>query len=101
MIAALVPLKALDQAKRRLAALLSQDERRSLCLAMLEDVLRALQAVPLVDHLAVVSPDPAVLARVRALGAEAMAEPPVCRGVNQALAHAATALTDRGADALL
>ena len=69
MIAAIVPVKALDQAKRRLASLLSQEERRRLSLAMLEDVLRAVQAVPRIDHVAVVSPDPAVLARVRKLGA--------------------------------
>ncbi len=101
MIAALVPVKALDQAKGRLAGLLTQDERRRLSLAMLEDVLRAVQAVPVVDHVAVVSPDPAVLASVRELGAEAMAEPSLCRGVNQALAHASAALTDRGVGVLV
>ena len=101
MIAALVPVKALDQAKGRLAALLSQEERRALALAMLEDVLRALQAVPCVDHVAVVSPDADVLARAEALGAEPLSEPPLCRGVNQALAHASVDLSGRGADALL
>ena len=63
MIAALVPAKALDQAKGRLAAVLSEDERRELALAMLEDVLRALQAVSRLDLIAVVSPDAEVLAR--------------------------------------
>jgi 2-phospho-L-lactate guanylyltransferase len=101
VIAALVPVKALDQAKGRLAALLSQEERRRLALAMLEDVLRALQAVPRVDHLAVVSPDADVLARAEKLGAEPLSEPPLCRGVNQALAHASAVLAGRGADALL
>ena len=101
MIAALVPVKALNLAKRRLAALLSQEERRALALAMLEDVLRALQAVPRVDHLAVVSPDVDALARAEELGAEPLSEPPLCRGVNQALAHASAALAGRGADALL
>ena len=101
MIAALVPVKALNQAKGRLANLLSQDERRALALAMLEDVLRALQAVPRVDHVAVVSPDADVLARAEELGAEPLSEPPLCRGVNQALAHASAALAGRGADALL
>jgi len=101
MIAALVPVKALDQAKGRLAALLSQEERRRLALAMLEDVLRALQAVPRVDQVAVVSPDADVLARAEELRAEPLSEPPLCRGVNQALAHASAALAGRGADALL
>lgn len=101
MIAALVPVKALDQAKGRLAALLSQDERRRLTLAMLEDVLGALQSVPRVDELAVVSPDADVLARAGELGAELLSEPPLCQDVNQALAHASAALSGRGADTLL
>lgn len=101
MIAALVPVKALDQAKGRLAALLSQDERRRLALTMLEDVLRALQVVPRVEHVAVVSRDADVLARVEELATEPLSEPPLCRGVNQALAHAAAALADKGANALL
>lgn len=101
MIAALVPVKALDEAKGRLADLLARDERRRLALAMLEDVLRALQAVPRIDHAAVVSPDAAVLDRARELGADPIAEPASCRGVNQALAHASAALAERGADALL
>jgi len=101
MIAALVPVKALEQAKGRLANLLSQDERRRLALAMLEDVLRALQAVPRVDHLAVVSPDANVLARAEELGAEPLPEPPLTRGLNQTLGHASAALMEQGADALL
>lgn len=101
MIAALVPVKALDRAKGRLADLLSQDERRRLALAMLEDVLRALQGVPRVDELAVVSPDTDVLARAGELGAEPLSDPPLYQGVNQALAHASSALSGRGADTLL
>jgi 2-phospho-L-lactate guanylyltransferase len=91
----------LDEAKGRLADLLARDERRRLALAMLEDVLRALQAVPRIDNVAVVSPDPTVLDRARELGAEPIAEPPLCRGVNQALTHASAALAGRDADALL
>ncbi len=101
MIAALVPAKALDQAKGRLAALLSEDERRRLALAMLEDVLRALQAVPSLDLIAVVSPDASVLARAENLGAEPIAEPPTVRGINQALAHGLSLMARRGVDALL
>jgi len=101
VIAALVPVKALAQAKGRLAALLSQEERRRLALAMLEDVLRALQAVPRVDHLAVVSPDADALARADELGADPLSEPPLTRGLNQTLGHASAALMGQGADALL
>jgi len=100
VIAAIVPVKALDQAKGRLATMLSQEERRRLSLAMLEDVLSAVQAVPRIDRVTVVSPDPVVLGRVRELGAEALDEPARCRGVNQALTHASNAAADGGADAV-
>ena len=101
MIAAVVPVKRLDEAKGRLSVLLVPDERRRLALAMLEDVLRALQAVPRIDLVAVVSPDADALARASALGAEPLAEPPLVRGVNQALSRAARVLAEQGVDALL
>ncbi|HEU5320750.1 MAG TPA: 2-phospho-L-lactate guanylyltransferase [Methylomirabilota bacterium] len=101
MIAAVVPVKRLDEAKGRLAALFPPDERSRLALAMLEDVLRALQAVPRIELVAVVSPDDAALRRARELAAEPLPEPPLCRGVNQALTHASSLLAGRGADAVL
>lgn len=101
MIAALVPVKTLSQAKGRLAELLSEDERRRLALAMLEDVLAALAAVPRLDTVAVVSPDREALDRARSLGADAIEEPPSSRGVNQALSHASAELVAQGAAALL
>ncbi len=101
MIAAVVPVKRLDEAKGRLSDLLTPDERRRLALAMLEDVLRALQAVPRIDLVAVVSPDTGALARAFALGAEALVEGALVRGVNQALSQAAAVLADQGASALL
>ena len=100
MIAALVPAKALDLAKGRLAALLSEDDRRRLALAMLEDILRALQSVPRLHTVSVVSPDAAVLDRARAMDAEAILEPGSVRGINQALSHALHLMSPRP-DALL
>ena len=88
MIAALVPAKALDQAKGRLAAILGEDERRQLALAMLEDVVRALQAVASIDSVAVVSPDADVRALASELGAATIEEPANVRGINQALTYA-------------
>lgn len=88
MIAAIVPAKALDQAKQRLAALLSEDERRALALAMLEDVLSALNSVPRIASVHVVSPDSEVLALAASLGATPVTEPESVRGINQALSHA-------------
>ena len=54
---AVVPFKGRD-GKRRLAGLLDGDERAALVRAMLDDVLDALAACPLVDRLVVVSPEP-------------------------------------------
>ena len=101
MIAALVPAKALSQAKGRLAAVLSDEERRQLALAMLEDVLTALAGVPAIGRRAVVSPDAEVLAQAQRLGAVPIAEPPQSRGVNRALSYAAAQLSAQGAQALL
>lgn len=101
MISALVPAKSLDRAKGRLASLLSEDERRRLALAMLEDVVRALQAVPAIDTVSVISPDPAVISRAAELGATALEEPPSVRGINQALSHGMESIAADGADTLL
>ncbi len=101
MIAALVPAKALDDAKTRLAALLSENERRGLALAMLTDVLKALREVPRLDLIAVVSPDEDVLDHARKQGAEAIAEPANSHGINPALTYALGAISARGVGALL
>ncbi|MCH8814411.1 MAG: 2-phospho-L-lactate guanylyltransferase [Chloroflexi bacterium] len=97
MIAALIPAKSLDEAKGRLAGLLSDDERRQLTLAMLEDIVRTLQAVPRIDSISIVSPDAEVLGKARELDANAIEEPTSVRGINQALSHGAKAIsTDTG-----
>jgi 2-phospho-L-lactate guanylyltransferase len=101
VIAALVPVKALAAAKGRLAEVLSEDERRRLALAMLEDVLGVLASVQRVDGVAVVSPDGEALGRARELGAEPIEEPPSSRGVNQALTLASRRLAEGGAEALI
>jgi 2-phospho-L-lactate guanylyltransferase len=95
MIAALVPAKALDQAKGRLAELLGEVERRRLALAMLEDVLRALQGVAAISSIHVVSPDAEVLKRAHELGGITVPEPPSVRGINQALVHALSTIDPR------
>lgn len=95
MITAIVPAKALDQAKARLAAILGESERRELALAMLEDVVRALQAVASIDNVVVVSPDADVRALASELGASAIEEPASVRGINQALSHALDSLSPR------
>lgn len=101
MISALVPAKSLDQAKGRLATLLSEAERRHLALAMLEDVVRALQAVPAIDSVSVISPDAEVLSKTEELGADGLEEPPSVRGINQALTHGMETISADGADTLI
>jgi 2-phospho-L-lactate/phosphoenolpyruvate guanylyltransferase len=58
-LCAVVPVKELDRAKERLAPVLPADRRRTLMLAMLEDVLTALAATPGLGGLAVVTVDAA------------------------------------------
>lgn len=92
MITAIVPAKALDQAKGRLATILTETERRELALAMLEDVVRALQSTAAIDEVVVVSPDVEVRAVASALNARPIEEPPSVRGINQALSFALESL---------
>jgi len=101
VIAALLPAKSLDEAKGRLASLLSEDERRRLALAMLEDIVRALQAVSRIDSISIVSPDAEVLAKARELETNAIEEPESVHGINQALTYAAEQIAADGADTLL
>ena len=100
MIRALVPAKALGEAKGRLASVLSEIERRKLALAMLEDVVRALKAVPAIEGVSVVSPDAEVLSLAAELDASPVAESANVRGLNQALARALSAMSP-APDALL
>ncbi len=100
MIRALVPAKALGEAKGRLSAVLSETERRRLALAMIEDVVRTLKAVPAIESVHVVSPDSDVLRLAERLDASPVAESASVRGLNQALARALSAMSPKP-DALL
>jgi 2-phospho-L-lactate guanylyltransferase len=88
VIAAIVPAKALDQAKGRLAAVLTEHERRSLSLVMLADVLRALNGARGVDRVFVVSPDQDILRDAERGGADPISQPSSLSGINEALKHA-------------
>jgi 2-phospho-L-lactate guanylyltransferase len=66
-----------------------------LALAMLEDVVRALQAASAIDEVVVVSPDIEVRAVASALNAQAIEEPASVRGINQALSFALDSLEPR------
>lgn len=57
---AIVPVNAPRDAKRRLAPLLTPEQRGTLVLAMLEDVLEACRAAAAIDRVLVVTPEPAM-----------------------------------------
>jgi 2-phospho-L-lactate guanylyltransferase len=99
MIWAIVPAKALDQAKTRLAPLLSQGERRALSLAMLREVLGALCHARNLDRVAVVTVDHTVQAVAKALGVEIIPEGRT--GQNAALEDGLLYCREHGASALL
>jgi 2-phospho-L-lactate/phosphoenolpyruvate guanylyltransferase len=87
----LVPLKALAEAKGRLAPEVGPLQRRLLAIAMFEDVIAALQAVPGLAAPVVVSPDREVWRRADAMGCRVVEEPPGAGDLNAALASAAKA----------
>ena len=73
--AAVIPIKQLENAKQRLAGLLSAEERRLLFTAMVEDVLTAVEACVLIDRIIVVTDDQAVSRLAGSFGAEVRPEP--------------------------
>jgi 2-phospho-L-lactate/phosphoenolpyruvate guanylyltransferase len=88
----LVPVKALAEAKGRLAPAVGPLPRRLLAIAMFEDVVAALQAVPALTAPVVVSPDREVWRRADAMGCRVVEEPPGAGDLNRALTAAARRL---------
>ncbi len=62
---AVVPVKNLSEAKRRLSNYLSPEERRRLVLAMLDDVVHALERSKMFSEILIVSPDDSLEKQVR------------------------------------
>jgi 2-phospho-L-lactate guanylyltransferase len=73
---AIVPLKALEDAKQRLASLLTPGERRDLMLAMARDVLAALCQSKRLTGILIVSRTPEADALARSFSTERFAESP-------------------------
>lgn len=71
---AIVPIKSLANAKRRLAPALAPSARRQLVLTMLEDVLAAAGAVTEINPVLVVTPDAMVAELARRKGARVLME---------------------------
>lgn len=80
-----MPVKGLVNAKSRLSARFTDDERQDLVLAMLTDTVRAALAAESIERVAVVTGDPIVADAVRALGCEVLREPAWCTSLNEAL----------------
>jgi 2-phospho-L-lactate guanylyltransferase len=92
----LVPLKALAEAKGRLAPWLNPIERRLLAIAMLEDVIAALQAVAGLERPVVISPDPEVWRRAEAMRCRVVEEDQGPEAdLNRSLTRAAAGLDAR------
>ena len=99
MIHALVPVKQLAAGKSRLLPELSDAQRQALALAMLHDVLDALQRAQQIDRVAVVTPDDAVARATERAGAEVILHRPP--GLNGSLEAGAAALDLGPEDGLL
>ena len=96
---ALIPVKALNAAKSRLASYLSQQQRETLVLDMLHHVVQVLLASRLFERVLVVSPDTRVLEQARRWDAQALKEEQ--HGHNSALHAAAVREQAAGAAAIL
>ncbi|MBX7252927.1 MAG: hypothetical protein K1X50_13175, partial [Candidatus Promineofilum sp.] len=80
---AVIPVKTLHDSKRRLAHLLTADERAGLIGRFLDDLLLTLSAAPGIDRTLVVTCDPDVVRLARRHGAEVLLEP-AADGLNAA-----------------
>ena len=74
-VAAIIPVKRFGAAKRRLAATLGAKPRAALALAMLGDVLAAVAGTQGVDHVIVVTGEPAAEWAAREHAADVVADP--------------------------
>jgi 2-phospho-L-lactate guanylyltransferase len=96
---ALVPVKDVTQAKVRLSPLLSPTERHALAVAMLDDVLAALQHASALDRIALVTTDEHALALAAQWGFEVVDEGSG-RGETGAVELAVKVCRERGASSL-
>jgi 2-phospho-L-lactate guanylyltransferase len=94
-----IPVASLARAKSRLADVLTPDERRSLVLCLLDRTLSAARHAAGVHEVLVVSPDPAVLARGQAAGAQGVRQR--SRGLNPALRESEALLASHHVTALV
>ncbi len=99
MIGAVVPVKTLPFAKSRLRPWLDRPSVERLAVAMLGDVLEALQQVRALDRIAVATPDPRLAEVARNTGAEVLSAS--ADGLNPAVEAACAVLAPTANDAAL
>ncbi len=100
MNAALVPVRSLVGAKKRLANRLTVEQREALALAMLADMIDALSSAQSIDRVVVISSDEELLERATAAGAQVIRES-APSGLNSAVEQAAHILAHEGVTKLL
>ena len=96
-----IPVKDFVNAKQRLSGVLSPSERRALSQAMVEDMLRCLQALPQLSGVLLVSDDPGAELLAYRYGASLITEARSQRGLNAAAAQGAAWLAQAGASHML
>lgn len=97
---AVIPVKHLRESKRRLAHLLTPDERADLILSFLDNMLATLNETPGIDRTLVVTGDPVVSTLAGKYGAELLIEFEPA-GLNAAVSIGVTRATAQGASAVL
>ncbi len=98
---AVIPVKRLGRALRRLSRILQPDDRRELQIAMLEDVLAACRAAERLDGIVVVTEDPDAAMLAQDSGAAAVPDHDPPEGMNAAVEIGLQTVDEHGADAAL
>jgi 2-phospho-L-lactate guanylyltransferase len=97
---AIIPVKRLQESKRRLQHLLSAEERADLICHFLDNLLDVLDAAPGINRTLVVTADAAVMALAARRGAEVLIEQ-ASGGLNAAVAQGTAHAARHGATAVL
>ncbi len=97
---AVIPIKNVNEAKHRLASVLSPNERRELFVAMFEDVLTTVLAVPRLEKVVVATVCPTACGIAKRHGASVLSTGQD-EGQTAAVANTAAALESKGVEGLL
>jgi len=97
---AIVPIKDLGTAKRRLSDVLDEHARRSLCRAMCEDVLTALAGAEGLDGILVVTGDADVKTLAQSYGAKVL-DDSECKGLNAAVRAGIAHVKELGSNSVM